>query len=98
MNTNSQDSIDRASPERAGEPGDQLRDPNWIAAYALGLASTERGEETCLRELVEAAEGASDCLDEARDRLQRLDAFDDGLRCRAERLLSSSLERLEVDE
>lgn len=79
-----------------GEPTDAPHDANWVAAYAMGLASARRRVETCLRELVEAADGRPDRLDQACRRLRELDDFDAGLRQRAERLLAASRDQLDT--
>ncbi|MEX2549027.1 MAG: hypothetical protein WD638_02270 [Nitriliruptoraceae bacterium] len=66
---------------------------NWIAAYAMGLASAKRRVETCLRELVQAAEGEPQRLRQACDRLRELEQFDKDLREQAELLLTTCVER-----
>jgi|AntRauTorckE6833_2_1112554.scaffolds.fasta_scaffold126316_1 hypothetical protein len=65
----------------------------WIAAYAMGLASAKRRVETCLRELVQAAEGEPQRLRQACDRLRELEGFDPDLREQAELLLNTCVER-----
>lgn len=90
-----------ARPVR-GEPATTApgkpRGANWVAAYAMGLASAQRQDDATLTELAEAADGAPERLVQARERLQNLDDFDDGIREQAERLVTASLEQLAVAE
>lgn len=72
-------------------------EPNWIAAYAMGLASARRRVEVCLQELIGAAGSERQRLCEARARVRKLQGFDPAVRAQAERLLTASLEQLEED-
>ena len=76
-------------------PGDGPQEANWLAAYAMGLASAKRRVDASLPELAKAADGRPERLVEASERLQELDDFDHRLRRQAQRLLTACLEHLE---
>ncbi len=94
------DSQARGAEQAAGDtsadpPTDGPRGANWVAAYAMGLASARRRIETCLQELVAAAGGRPEPLAEAAARLHQLDGFDERLRGQAHRLLTACLDHIE---
>lgn len=68
----------------------QRRSSMWLAAYALGLAHTASSPDTCVRELLSAADGCDVLLHEARQRLATLTNTNRALRDRAGRLLTEA--------
>src|SRR6056297_377463 len=62
-------------------------DSAWLAAYALGLAYSSNGQEEQIDLVRDAADGRSELLDLARQRLDTTEVAHAGLREAAQQLL-----------
>lgn len=73
---------------------DPRRGTAWLAAFALGLATSSRADDACIDDLVAVADGSTGRLTSARQRVRRMYGDRGRASQRAQELLDQAASRV----